>query len=73
MDVIIKDVPVGAENTVKAMAMIAIERFLKDRDVKADKAIQDKFETDVDAIRVANDRTAKFTPVEIEEIIAREG
>ena len=33
-DVIIKDVPNGAEGKVKAMAMIAIERFIKARDVK---------------------------------------
>ena len=54
MDVTIKDVPDGAEDGVKTMAIIAIERFIRARDVKVETAVMTKFETDIDAIRVAN-------------------
>jgi len=60
MDVTIKDVPSGAEGSVKEMAMVAIERFLRSRDVKVADNITNKFESDVDAIRKKNSLTAKF-------------
>ena len=66
MDITIKDVPVGAETEVKRMALIAIERFIKARDVKVAEAVTTKYETDIDAIRVANDLSTKFAVVEEE-------
>ena len=72
MEVIIKNVPVGAEDKVKAMAMIAIERFIKARDVKVAEAVTTKYETDIDTILVANTLAKKFdVPKDIieEEII----
>ena len=61
MDITIKDVPEGAEEAVKQMAMVAIERFIEARDVKIADAIQTKYESDIDAILVANDLDAKYT------------
>ena len=69
MDVIIRDVPSGAEDKVKELAMIAVERFLRSRDVKVADEVNDKFESDVDTIRDANDLAKKF---EEEEEIAVE-
>jgi len=69
MNITIKDVPIGAESKVKDLAMVAIERFLKTRDVKVADAVTDKFETDVDTIRVANDLDTKYEVVEEEEPI----
>lgn len=54
MDVLIKNVPEGAEEAVKAMAMVAIERFIRARDVKVSEDVQGKFELDIDTIREAN-------------------
>jgi len=54
VDVIIKNVPEGAEEAVKAMAMVAIERFIRARDVKVSEDVQSKFELDIDTIREAN-------------------
>ena len=62
--VTIKNVPDGAEAKVKAMAMVAIERFIKARDVKVAEAVTTKYETDIDVIRVANDLSTKFAIVE---------
>jgi len=59
-DVVIKDVPEGAEIKVKKMAMVAIERYLREKDVKVPEAVTEKFETDVDTIREANDIEKKF-------------
>ena len=59
-DVTIKDVPTGAEDKVKAMAMIAIERFIRARDVAVAEEVQSKFETDIDTILVANGLPKKF-------------
>ena len=73
VDVIIKNVPEGAEEQVKEMAMIAIERFVKQRDVKVAEVVTDKFETDIDVIRVANALDKKYSVEEVvveEEIIA---
>jgi len=63
VDVTIKNVPEGAELKVKAMAMIAIERFIKARDVKVAKEVQSKFESDIDAILEANSLDKKFEKV----------
>ena len=75
-DVLIKSVPEGAEESVKNLAMVAIERFLSARDVKVAEQTIAKFETDVDTIREANGLTKKFEKPEepkdpniIEEII----
>jgi len=64
VDVIIKNVPSGCESKVKDYAMIAIERFVKARDVKVTEAVTDKFEIDIDVIRVANELPNKFEEVE---------
>ncbi len=64
VDVIIKNVPSGCESKVKDYAMIAIERFVKARDVKVTEAVTDKFEIDIDVIRVANELPKKFEEVE---------
>lgn len=53
-DVLIKNVPEGCEEKVKEMAMVTIERFIRARDVKVAKEVEDKFKADVDAIRTAN-------------------
>ncbi len=67
-DVIIKDVPSGAEADVQRMAMVAIERHLK-KDVKVAEAVQSKFESDVDTIREANSLDKKFEKEVTEEVI----
>lgn len=59
-DVLITNVPDGCEDKVKEMAMVAIERFLKTRDLTIDKTKVDKFETDVDTIREANNLDPKY-------------
>jgi hypothetical protein len=66
-DVIIKNVPTGAEAKVQELAMVAIQRFIKARDVKIEEAVQTKYESDIDTILVANELPAKFA-VEIEEV-----
>ena len=68
-DVIIKNVPSGCESKVKDYAMVAIERFIKARDVAVAEAVTTKFESDIDAILVANELPAKFTRAEeVEDI-----
>jgi len=69
VDVIIKDVPSGAETKVKQLAMVAIERFVRARDVKVAEVVTDKFETDIDVIRVANALDKKY---EVEKEIIKE-
>ena len=63
----ILNVPEGCESKVKEMALIAIERFLRARDVKVAEAVTTKFEDDIDTILVANSLPAKFTVAEIVE------
>jgi hypothetical protein len=60
VDVIIKNVPSRAEEKVKQLAMVAIERFVKTRDVKVTEAVTIKFEKDIDVIRVANNLDKKY-------------
>jgi hypothetical protein len=60
MDLVIKSVPDGAEEKVKEMAMVAIERFIKERDVKVAEEVEDKFKTDIDTIRESNGLTGKY-------------
>jgi len=68
VDVTIKNVPIGAETKVKELAMIAIERFVRARDVKVAEVVTDKFETDIDVIRIANALDKKYeVEKEIEE------
>jgi len=70
MDITIKNVPEGAEEQVKKLAMVAIERFLR-KTVKPTKAIVDKFESDVDTILIANGLSKKFDKT-IEKIEPKE-
>ena len=58
MDVIIKDVPEGCD--VKTIALVAIERFIRKRDVKIAEEVNAKFESDIDTIRVTNGLDKKF-------------
>ena len=68
VDVIIKNCPIGAEASVKQLAMVAIERFVRARDVKVAEVVTDKFETDIDVIRIANALDKKYeVEKEIEE------
>ena len=69
MKVEIFNVPEGAEEQVKQMALVAIERFLRARDVKVAEEVQTKFEADVDAIREANELPKKYAVEPIEEKI----
>jgi len=69
VDVIIKNCPSGAEEKVKQMAMIAIERFVRTRDVKVAEVVTTKFETDIDVIRVANALDKKY---EVEKEVVEE-
>ena len=69
VDVIIKNCPSGAEEKVKQMAMIAIERFVRTRDVKVAEVITTKFESDIDAIRVANSLDKKYEVEKEVEVI----
>ena len=61
------NVPEGAEADVKRMSMVAIERFIKARDVLVVEAVTTKFKSDIDTILVANELPAKFTVAEIVE------
>ena len=67
----ILNVPEGAEADVKRMSMVAIERFIRARDVKVAEAVTTKYETDIDEIRVANELSTKFAIVE-EEVLSKE-
>ena len=69
VDVTIKNVPIGAETKVKELAMIAIERFVRARDVKVAEVVTDKFETDIDVIRIANALDKKY---EVEKEVVEE-
>ena len=69
VDVIIKNCPSGAEEKVKEMAMIAIERFVRARDVKVTEAVTIKFEKDIDVIRVANTLDKKYEVIKEIEVI----
>jgi len=68
VDVIIKNVPDECVDKVKEYAMVAIERFVKQRDVKIAEEVTSKFETDINVIRVANALNKKYeVEKEIEE------
>ena len=69
MDVLIKNVPEGCEDKVKDYAIVAIDRFIKARDVKVTEAVQTKYETDIDTIREANELDKKFEKEVTEEVI----
>jgi len=60
MDITIKNIPEECEDNVKIMALIAVERFLRNRDMKVTEEIKTKFERDIDTIRVANGLKKKF-------------
>ncbi len=59
MDITIKDVPEGAEENVKEMAAIAVERFLA-KPLQPPKADVDTFQETIDAFLVANDMKKKY-------------
>lgn len=58
-DVVIKDVPEGAEENVRSMAAVAVERYLR-QSVKVAEEVEVKFQEDVDTFRKANLLDAKF-------------
>jgi hypothetical protein len=62
MNITIKNVPEGAEEAVKQMAMVAIERFLV-KPVQPPQEAVSKFQTDMDNILVANDMAKKFDTI----------
>jgi len=68
VDVIIKDVPIGAEEKVKEMAMVAIERFKKQSLVVPQERIK-TFETEIDLIRKSNNLEEKYKKLTEEETI----
>ena len=69
-DVLIKNVPDGAEDRVKEYALVAIERFVKSRDYKVADEVKAKFEGDIDTIYVANGKEKKYDkPKPVEEEI----
>ena len=59
-DLIIKDVPNGAEQDVKEAALEIIESFINARDVKSSDTVL-KFQSDVDTIRAANGLSKKYS------------
>ena len=63
MDITIKDVPSGAEEGVKALSMVAIERFLSAPLQPSATALK-TFQDALDAILIANDLPAKFAITE---------
>ena len=71
VDVIIKDVPVDAEEKVKEMAMVAIERFKKQSLVIPEAQVK-TFETEVDVIRKANLLEEKYKKEEVVKEIVEE-
>ena len=58
-DITIKNVPDGAEDNVKELAAVAVERYYR-KSVTATKIIINKFETDVDKFRTDNGLEKKF-------------
>jgi hypothetical protein len=60
MDVTIKNVPEGAEDKIREMASVAIERFLTARDLKIGEEVKKKFEDAVDTFREDNNLPYKF-------------
>ena len=59
MDITIKNVPEGAEEAVKQMAMVAIERFLI-KPLQPPQEAVSKFQKDMDNILLANDLAKKY-------------
>ena len=72
VDVIIKNVPDECVDKVKEYAMVAIERFVRARDVKVAEVVTDKFETDIDAIREANKLVPKYAIIEEDPLKVKE-
>ncbi len=60
MDITIKDVPEGAEEEVKKLAMVAIERFML-KPLQPAEADVKTFQDGLDAILKKNGMSAKFT------------
>ena len=65
-DVIVKNVPSGCESKILEYSAIAVERFLREKDVKVAEEITTKFETDVDKFRDDNGLDKKFSKEEVE-------
>jgi len=72
-DVIIKNVPDGAEQMVKELAMVAIERYLKIRMIREDTEKVQQYEDAIDVIYLDNGLSAKYTKVEATPIKPEEG
>ena len=74
MNITIKNVPEGAENAVKEMAMVAIERFKAKTELAIPEATKKTYEDSIDVIRVANSMSKKYEEVveeEIKEVVAK--
>ena len=63
MDITIKNIPEGAEDSVKALAAVAVERFLL-KPLQPPKADVDTFQETVDSFLEANGLPKKFAVVE---------
>jgi tripartite-type tricarboxylate transporter receptor subunit TctC len=68
MDITIKEIPNGAEEAVKQMAMVAIERFLV-KPLQPPQEAVSKFQKDMDKILVANDMAKKYEQPKSEPIL----
>ena len=60
MDVTITGVPDGAEDSVKELACVAVERFIRARDLRISEEVENRFQNDVDTARVSNGLRPKF-------------
>lgn len=67
-DVTIVGIPDGAEEDVKRMAMVAIERFMTRRLQIYDQEKKKAFEDSVDLIHTNNNLNAKYTVVKREPL-----
>lgn len=63
MDLTIKNVPTGAEEQVKQMALIAIDKYLQ-LALQPPKEILENYKTTIDAVLIANGLDPKFKEVE---------
>jgi hypothetical protein len=72
MDVTITNVPDGAEEKVKELAAVAVERFLRAKDLKVDEKAVAAFETKIDDFCLANEMCPKFRKEEIEPVDLKE-
>lgn len=69
MDITIKNCPKEAEEEAKKMALVAIERYLKRKNLVVPADAKKTFEEEVDTIREANGLDKKFAKEEEKEEI----